>query len=315
MKNAGLKNELQVSKILTSGSLALRDIDKNGHHLFKDDDINDGIIAGSLLRPYYNIKELQKAVDTTISELLPIKQKPTPDVVLREIYDEALATINNQTNEIQELREHIIELNSRILELQLLNDSLLDENNSRVLQLEAMVNALTTERDLLRDQLFGRMARQQEGDIVGTDFSLRIVNKNEPDVDGLKYFRRANPNRSDGSRWINGGEIEIINFTGEDISVRIDIPNTEVHKLAIGSIKANDLIRLYPSTPNVFNIVQNSLVNVNFMMDEMSLNELPPVNPAIFISRTETYKFSIQATSLNSNSRVDLPVVIQKVRG
>lgn len=310
MKNSGLKNEIQVSKILSKGSSALKNINEDGYHRFKDYDLEDGILAGKLLRPNYNIIELQKAVDTTITELLPIKKPTPPDVVLRSIYDEALATIDILTNEIQELNELVLELRSRILELELLNNNLSDENNSRVLQLEAMVAALTTERDLLRDQLFGRMGRIQEGDIVGTDFSVRILTMNEQDNKSLIYYRRINPTM--GNQWINGGEIEIINFTQSPVTVTVDVPDVVVHRSGPVVIRSGQIISVTNITSNIFTIPSEERVGLNFVLDGNALALLPPFSPTGF-NKLETYEFSVTFTS-NSGSVVNLPVIIRKER-
>ena len=55
MKDSGLKNEHQVGKILVSGSQVLTEKNEAGVRLFQQSDLTDGIIAGKLIKPHYNI--------------------------------------------------------------------------------------------------------------------------------------------------------------------------------------------------------------------------------------------------------------------
>lgn len=314
MDKTGLKNEEQLQRIRVSGSLALTNVNEQGYHRFKDYDPYDGIISGKLKRPKYNIDELQKSIDTTISELIPLEEKQEEPMVLKEIYDNALDIIDGLQVEVENLNNIILELRERISELELANINLSDGVNARIAQLEAIIAALTMERDSLREQLFGRMGRQQEGDIVGTDFSIRIVNVNEKDVKGLiHYYDIRRSGRDDV--WINGNKVEIINFSGSGIEVRVQIPDTVIHSRFLGTtIRANDVLRLSDSSiTKLITVGDDERKEVEFMITP-DYQFLPPVDVSRLINRREVYQFSIRFTSVNSGSVVELPVILRKER-
>lgn len=149
MKNSGLKNEAQVAKIFVSGSTALAEKNSAGVRLFKQSDLSDGIIAGKLIRPKYNTKELKKSIDVEIFELLPNTPAPQPDTVPRPIYNDALNTIDDLTAEVQRLNVNVNDLTAKVSELEIVSESLKIETDNQTLS----ANIANEQRDIANTQI------------------------------------------------------------------------------------------------------------------------------------------------------------------
>jgi len=252
MKNSGLKNEAQVAKIFVSGSDALPETNDSGIRLFRESDSSDGIIAGKLVRPKYNTKELKKSIDTTIFELLPNDVVDGPPMVLRTIYQEALDRITELNLLIERLNTTIGERDASIAELQTLVETLqiqleneelkaniasqqseianqqigettidlqnaiqnsINEAIARV-SLTARVEALLQENESLREQLFGLAAQTAEGAISGGDNGFTVkVNNGDGDAGQLSADLYAKCSAKDaGSRKMTN-TLEVSNVT------------------------------------------------------------------------------------------------------
>lgn len=124
MKDSGLKNEHQVGKILVSGSQALHEKNIAGVRLFQESDLSDGIIAGKLIKPNYNIDELTKAVDTTIFELIPQRPVQPFDGVARPVYNEVTQSVINLTLQVKDLTQTVSDLRSKVSGLEIVTQSL-----------------------------------------------------------------------------------------------------------------------------------------------------------------------------------------------
>jgi len=144
MKNSGLKNETQVSKILVSGSTALAERNSAGVRLFKESDLGDGIISGKLIRPKYNTNELKKSIDTEIFELIPNVAPDGPAMVLKSIYDDALVRIDELTSDIVVLNTEIGNLNAKISELEIVSESLKIQTDNEILKANIAQQQSTT---------------------------------------------------------------------------------------------------------------------------------------------------------------------------
>ena len=149
MKNSGLKNEAQVAKIFVSGSTALPQKNSAGVRLFQESDLTDGIIAGKLIRPKYNTRELKKSVDVEIFELLPNVPEPQPDTVPRPVYNGALEQIDDLTLEVQRLNVEVNDLSSKVSELQIVSESLKIEADNQTL----FANIANEQRDIANTQI------------------------------------------------------------------------------------------------------------------------------------------------------------------
>ena len=124
MKNNGLRNESFVDRLNVSGSTAILTKNDFGVHIFSGSVSDDGVIGSKLVKPKYNIGEIEKSIDTTIVELIPIVPPELPDTVLRSIYNVALAQIADLTEEVAVLNGVILSLESEITELEIVTQSL-----------------------------------------------------------------------------------------------------------------------------------------------------------------------------------------------
>jgi hypothetical protein len=146
MKNTGLKNENFVNKLTLSGSTAIKTKNEFGVHIFSGSVIDDGIISSKLVKPKYNIGEIEKSIDTTIIELIPVRPPELPDTVLRSVYNVALAEIADLTQEVNTLNGVILTLQANITELEIVTQSLrveIDGNDIVVATLQNQNEQLT----------------------------------------------------------------------------------------------------------------------------------------------------------------------------
>jgi hypothetical protein len=216
MKNSGLKNETQVSKILVSGSTALAERNSAGVRLFRESDLGDGIISGKLIRPKYNTDELKKSIDTDIFELIPQEAPVLPDMVLRSVYNVATQSINDLTLQVQQLTEEVGFLNSKVSELEIVSESLkieadneqLKANISEQQAITANEQVATTTIDLQnaiqnsineaveRVSLTARIEALQESFRVQKELTIQREKENaaQTAVDGLNGFFQQTAN-------------------------------------------------------------------------------------------------------------------------
>lgn len=143
MKNSGLKNEHQVGKILVSGSQVLVEKNEAGVRLFQQTDLTDGIIAGKLIKPHYNIDELTKAVDTNIFELIPQRPVQPFDGVARPVYNEATQSVVNLTLQVKDLTKTVSDLRSKVSGLEIVTQSLRVEVDGEKLKASIAENQST----------------------------------------------------------------------------------------------------------------------------------------------------------------------------
>jgi len=223
--NTGLKNEVLISELLTSGSLALPAKNEYGVHLFDSKNLEDGVVSGKLVKPKYNEEELLKSVDTTIIELLPIAAPDLPDTVLRSIYNEATQSILDLRVEVRRLNNENSDLRAKVQELEIISQSLRVELDSKELVVAAAQNqsyqsnlkvsstitelqnaiqkatiesiqrvslfarnqSLEQELVNLREQLFGKEGKAAEGAAVSDSFSAKILEVANKDLANIAY--------------------------------------------------------------------------------------------------------------------------------
>jgi hypothetical protein len=250
----GLQNEAKVKDILISGSGVINTRNAQGVHMFSDQIVGDGILASKLTKPLYNTTEILKAVDVTITELIPNQVGTGPATVLKTVYDASLSEIQLRDATISSLNKSILNLNSKIGQLESVTQSLLiDLDNQKLLVANADNQSATTltriksgivdlqnaiqkgtseaiqrvsyiaqntslkkENDSLKEELFGKIAKQAEGFIVGEDFGFKILEINDKDFAGIRYDAQANKG---SEKWTNGPSVEISNFSGEDTTI------------------------------------------------------------------------------------------------
>lgn len=142
MADTGLKNSELLKELTISGSLAIKSKNEFGVNLFAQENLKDGVVYGSLVKPKYNETELVKSVDTIITELLPIELPELPDTVLRSVYNVATQSILDLTLEVQRLNTELTQLNSKISGLEAISESLRIEVDSKDLLIEIANNQL-----------------------------------------------------------------------------------------------------------------------------------------------------------------------------
>lgn len=250
----GLQNEAKVKDILISGSGVINTRNEFGVHTFSDQSPADGILVSKLTKPLYNIPEIVKSLDVTITELIPSEVTTGPATVLKTVYDSALNEIELRDATISSLNKNILTLNSKIGQLESVTQSLLiDLDNQKLLVANAdnqtavigtrirtsitdlqnaiqkgtseaiqrvsylaRIKALEKENGTLKEELFGKQAKVAEGFKVSEDFAYKILEITDKDYDGLRFDARAN---EASEKWTNGPSIQIDNFSLVDITV------------------------------------------------------------------------------------------------
>lgn len=250
----GLQNEAKVKDILISGSGVINTRNEFGVHTFSDQSTTDGILVSKLTKPLYNIPEIVKSLDVTITELIPTEVTEGPAMVLKTVYDSALNEIQLRDVTISSLNKNILTLNSKIGQLESVTQSLLiDLDNQKLLvanadnqnavtttrirtgitdlqnaiqkgtseaikrvSLEARISSLAKENATLKEELFGKQAKVAEGFKVSEDFAYKILEITDKDFDGIRFDARAN---QASEKWVNGPSIQIDNFSTTDITV------------------------------------------------------------------------------------------------
>jgi hypothetical protein len=273
----GLQNEEILGKLSLSGSSVITTKNDFGIHIFKQSEIQDGIISSRLTKPYYNEVEIQKAIDTSISELITQDAPIQPATVLKTVYDVAIAEIELRDIQITGLKADISNLESNIqilnsvtqsLRLEMDNQKLLVANSDNQLgqtttrletnvtelqnaiqkatseaikrvSLTAINDALLKENATLKDTLYGKQAKIDEKAQVTEEFSVKVLNIGDPNFNGLLYRARANQNTEE---WINGPVIELKNFSPNPITISFTEKTTDaIENVAPITLKTGEM--------------------------------------------------------------------------
>lgn len=333
MDKSGLKNEIKVNELLTSGSLAIKTKNEFGVHIFSSSINDDGILSGKLTKPKYNEDELIKSIDTTIIELLPI-EAPIPERTVPEpIYLAALEEIADLQLEIEDLNNQIVDLSAKVIELEIVTQSLRVELDGRELLVASIENenrqsvskvqstivelqnsiqkatseviqrvslsarneTLLNENELLREQLFGKTAKLQEGFRVTEDFAVRVINKADNIASDLTF--NARPRDNGAGNWINGPEIELANFTSNSVTVTFQQSGNSkgiINPVASVTIPANDSV--------IISVKEN----------EKSIDTFSPTR-AIGTAGDRRYRGNL--TVISQKGRINIPMELQKQAG
>lgn len=330
--NTGLKNEVLISELLTSGSLALPAKNEYGVHLFDSKNLEDGVVSGKLVKPKYNEEELLKSVDTTIIELLPIAAPDLPDTVLRSIYNEATQSILDLRVEVRRLNNENSDLRAKVQELEIISQSLRVELDSKELVVAAAQNqsyqsnlkvsstitelqnaiqkatiesiqrvslfarnqSLEQELVSLREQLFGKEAKVAEGASVSDSFAAKIIEVRNKDLANIAYRARANQNTEE---WINGPTLELTNFTtNKTITVTFSLDGASI-------FNAPTQQTLAPGETKKIKLVENK----NWIRDQKPKN-------SVGTSGDREYRGSLKITP-SEGSPISLSTYLKKFRG
>jgi hypothetical protein len=333
--NSGLKNEKKVSELLISGSVAIKTKNDFGVHIFSGSVDDDGILFGKLSKPGYNDGELVKSIDTTIIELIPIEAPILPETVLKSIYDEALLQIDDLTAEVERLNDVVSDLTAKVTELEIVTQSLRVELDGRELlvastqndnrqsiskvqttivdlqnsiqkataesiqriSLTARNETLLNENELLREQLFGKTAKLQEGFRVTEDFAIRVVNIADNTISDLAFNSR--PIENGVGRWLNGPDIEISNFTNDSVTINFSQSGNSagmLDQLPPVTIPAND----------------SKIIPVNANQTAVK-NNFAPIDA--FQASIGDRRYRGNLVAISSKGRVNIPMELQKQAG
>jgi hypothetical protein len=199
-----------------------------------------------------------------------------------------VASFENQLNQSN------VKISSTIVDLQTAVQKGTAEAIQRV-SLTARNQALKEQNDQYKEILEGKQAKIAEGAKVGMDFSVKSVQKGEPQYGELTYRARA---KDDGNgQWINGPDLEIYNFSKEPITI-----NFEESGQTIGSFEKLAPFTLQPK--------QTKILSVKTIPSK--IDDFRPSAGITLLGDTE-YKGSLTVKS--EKSSVTLGVSIQKQVG
>jgi hypothetical protein len=142
MDNFGLRNESLLKELQKSGSLAIKGVNDFGVYQFDSKNTKDGIVSGKLLKPKYNDNEIEKSLDIRIFELIPIQPTELPDTVLRSVYNVVTQSVLDLTKEVQSLTTIVSNLESKVIGLEIVSESLRVEIDSKDLLIDIANNQL-----------------------------------------------------------------------------------------------------------------------------------------------------------------------------
>lgn len=332
LSTSGLRNEALLDNISRSGSLVVSK-DSPNSYTFEELNQRDGVVFGKLESPKYNETDLKKSVDTRIFELIPLAPPPPDDSVPRPVYNEVTQSVIDLTAEVIRLNTIVVDLTAKVSTLEIVSESLrvdvdsqkilvasfenqLNQSNVKIsstivdlqtavqkgtaeaiqrVSLTARNQALKEQNDQYKEILEGKQAKIAEGAKVGMDFSVKSVQKGEPQYGELTYRARA---KDDGNgQWINGPDLEIYNFSKEPITITF-----EESGQTIGSFEKLASFTLQPK--------QTKILAVKTIPSK--IDDFRPSAGFTLLGDTE-YKGSLNVKS--EKSSVTLGVSIQKQVG
>lgn len=251
----GLDNNATIAMINKSGSVALADSNEYGIHVFGSG--SSGVVSGRLLRAGYNIPELKRSVDLSISELIPIEQPVLEDTVLRSIYNAATQSILDLTNEVQVLNNSILELRSKVVGLEIVSESLkieldgerlkagINENQAFVannqlastiidlqnaiqtslnesierVSLSARNQVLVSENENLRNQLFGISTQLSGGAVASANNTFTAKFTGLGDDGDTLFAYAAHKGLPSSARFRSANKVQVNNVLS-DVGIR-----------------------------------------------------------------------------------------------
>lgn len=343
MKNTGLKNEQLITELIRSGSTAIKTKNEFGVHIFSGSVDNDGVISSKLIKPKYNKEEVEKSIDTSIIELIPLTTPEPPDTVLRSIHNIALAQIDDLTNEVTVLNGVIITLQSNITELEIVTQSLRIELDGKDLLLAAEANQ--TQQATLRVQSsIGDLQNSIQRTTNEAIQRVSLTARNEAliqEVESIRFQLQTTEDRLDQTiRELTkeaslGAELANGAFGGTDITVKpTPISDTSISPIAWrGRPRGNyrDGKFINGNTLSIFNATDDS-ITVKFVSTKDFLNRIPDqtVQPKSFsnvtlnvdVKKIDGFKRGIRDQVIQGelsistpNTTLSMPIELQIQRG
>lgn len=223
MAKTGLQNEELVKRIQDKGSTALKGKNPFGVNVFSGSINDDGIVSGQLTKTKYNTQELVKSIDTNIFELLPPEIPPSPDVVPRPIYNEALARISELEIDVENLNVEISDLTGLVNDLRTTTQSLRIELDSKDLLVASVEN---------QNQ---QNIQQTQGSIVDLQNSIQRATSEAIERTSIEAVNESLLSQIDGLN----AQIGSLNNTISDLSDRlVDTQNQLVFAQTVSNEQA-----------------------------------------------------------------------------
>ena len=136
--------------IVSSSSDTVKYEENNTRQISLAKNKKDGESVGFLEVPKYINKEVEKALDIKVDELVR-SRKDLPDVVLRSIYEEALDTIASQSIEIEDLETNVNDLTADLIAMTADRDTQRELKISAELSLSELENLYISLSDQFKD--------------------------------------------------------------------------------------------------------------------------------------------------------------------
>jgi hypothetical protein len=292
---SGLKNAVKVERIKQSGSINITTKNSFGVHIFSGSVDDDGIISARLTRPNYDNTELIKTVDTSIFELIPKVSASKDDLVPRVWWTDEQTSHNKSKDIIKNQSVTIDALNAKISELYIVTQSLrvdldaqsllaasaqnqsmlsttrvktsaidlqnaIQKSTSEVIQRVSIsaINKIHEDEIIsLKEQLFGRTSKIQEGYKVAKDFAVKVVEVSEPSLQNIVFEAMQAGSNVNVATWINGPTLNIYNYSSTDIVINLKTSGAAVNILNMPSsviVKSNSSYDIVLSAKNMANI-------------------------------------------------------------
>ena len=214
----GLQNEVKISELLISGSLAINTKNQFGVHIFSGSVVDDGIISGQLLKPKYNQEELLKSIDTTIVELIDILPPVTDPTIYVSTFNEATQSIADLTSTVEDLTTAVLNLNSKVKELEIITQSLvveLDARNLTVAVAENQTQLVTTKVESTITDLQNSIQKATAESIQRVSLNARNTSLLQENSLLIQQLDTANTTISDRNNTINQLNISLANANSQ----------------------------------------------------------------------------------------------------
>jgi hypothetical protein len=236
MKKSGLKNEQFISELILSGSIAIKTKNEFGVHIFSGSVLDDGVISSPLVKSKYNQNEILKSLDTTIVELIPITPPLLEDTVLRSVYNLVTQSVLDLTDEVRNLNDVVLSLQSKVTELEIVSESLRIEIDSDKILIASLQNQNQQSSDRISSTILDlQNAIQRATSEAIARVSLTARNESLlQEIDGLRIELNETRERLDQSikdlvrESTIGDELQRGAFGGDDITANPSVSDSSL---------------------------------------------------------------------------------------
>jgi hypothetical protein len=317
-RNNGLRNENFVDRLRIDGSTAIQTKNEFGVHIFSGSVSDDGVIGSKLIKPKYNEDEIEKSIDTTIIELIPVVPPEVPDTVLRSVYNVALDQIADLTEQVADLNEVVLNLQANITELEIVTQSLrvqIDANDLVVASLQNQNEQLGLRVQSSITDLQNSIQRATSEAIQRTSLTARNESLLQ-EIAGLRTELEATKDRlEDTIKELTreasiGAELSAGAYGGNNLTARATpINDSSISEIAWRGRPRNnwgseDTKWINGKTLSIFNAADES-VTVSFEQGVDFLTNIPPitVRPKSFGNVTLSVNISKVEKFITPNGR------------